>query len=265
MTFQAVVPSGGLVGWRFLQRTYDAQLQTFSASSVNERDTEYFLKNISSVHTAEDLVSDRRLLQVALGAFGLQDDLDNRYFVQKVLSDGTQADDALANKLSDSRYSAFSQAFGFGPGDVLKTGNAAEMEKVAKDNIAARFEISVGESGETLRIALYAQHTLADLAAEDSTEDTKWYDLMGLTALRSMMETALGLPSDFAQLDIDKQLEIFKEKLSRVTGSSDLAQFSDPEVLDQITDTYLARSQIAEIQNSISPVQTALILLGAGT
>ncbi len=264
MTFQPVIPSGGIVGWRFLQRTYDAQLESFTNSSVNQRDRQYFLENISKVQSAEDLVSDRRLLQVALGAFGLEEDINNRFFIQKILEDGTRADDAVSNRLSDKRYRDFSQAFGFGPGEVRKTGLITNMEQIAEDNLVSRFEVSVGETNETMRISLYAQHALGELAAGDSSADTKWFDLMGLPPLRSMMETALGLPSSFSQLDLDRQLEVFKDRLSGLTGSDDLAQFTDPEAIQKLTDAYLARSQIAQLQSTISPAQTALILLGAG-
>ncbi|WP_170383894.1 DUF1217 domain-containing protein [Ruegeria atlantica] len=263
MTFQPVIPTGGIVGWRFLQRTYDAQLESFSSSAVNEREAKYFLDNIGKVQTAEDLVSDRRLLQVALGAFGLEDDIDNRYFIQKILSDGTSADDALSNRLADKRYREFSKAFGLGPGDVRKTGLKSNMEAIAQDNVVSRFEVAVGKSNETMRISLYARHTLSDLAAQDSGADTKWFYLMGQPPLRSMMETALGLPSSFSQLDIDKQLEVFKDRLSKLTGSDDLAQFADEAAVGKLTDQYLARSQIAQLQSTISPAQTALILLGA--
>ena len=263
MTFRPVIPSDGIVGWRFLQRTYDTQLESYSASPVNERETKYFLDNIGKVQTAEDLVSDRRLLQVALGAFGLEDDINNRYFIQKILSDGTSADDALSNRLADKRYREFSEAFGLGPGEVRKTGLISDMEAIAQDNVVSRFEIAVGESDETMRISLYTQHTLAELAVQDSSADTKWFDLMGQPPLRSMMETALGLPSSFGQLDIDRQLEVFKDRLSGLTGSDDLAQFTDEASVARLTDQYLARSQIAQLQSTISPAQTALILLGA--
>jgi hypothetical protein len=209
-------------------------------------------------------VSDRRLLQVALGAFGLEEDINNRFFIQKILEDGTRADDALSNRLSDKRYREFSQAFGFGPGEVRKTGLITNMEQIAEDNLVSRFEVSVGETNETMRISLYAQHALGELAAGDSSADTKWFDLMGLPPLRSMMETALGLPSSFSQLDLDRQLKVFKDRLSGLTGSDDLAQFTEPEAIQKLTDTYLARSQIAQLQSTISPAQTALILLGAG-
>ncbi len=263
MIYQPVIPTGGLVGWRFLQRTYDAQFQSFSASAVNDRDTKYFLENIGKVRSAEDLVSDRRLLQVALGAFGLEADLNNRFFIQKILSDGTQADDALANRLADGRYREFSDAFGLGPGGLRKTGLVTNMEKVAQDHLVSRFEVSVGESDDTMRIALFAQRTLADLAGQSGSETRKWFDLMGLPPLRKTMETALGLPASFAQLDIDKQLEVFQDRLSRETGSPDLSQFTDPDAVAKLTDTYFARSQIAGLQAVTSPAQTALILLGA--
>ncbi len=250
------------MGWRFLQRTYDAQLESFSSSALTKRETEYFLENISKVQSAEDLVSDRRLLQVALGAFGLQDDLNNRFFIQKILSDGTQADDALANRLADGRYREFSKAFGLGPGDFRRTGLITNMEKIAQDNLVGRFEVAVGYQDASMRIALYSQHALREIAVESGSETRKWFDVLGLPPLREMMERALGLPPSFAQLDLDKQVEVFKDRLSRATGSDEISQFSDPEVLSEFTDRYLARNQIAEIQSITSPAQTALILLG---
>mgnify|MGYP006142551315 FL=1 len=81
--FQPIVPSGGLVGWRFLQRTYESQADNFNQSTQLQRDTEYFRENIASISNAEDLVADRRLLTVALGAFGLDADLGNKFFIKK--------------------------------------------------------------------------------------------------------------------------------------------------------------------------------------
>lgn len=264
MTFQPVIPTGGIAGWRFLQRTYDAQFQSFSSTGVNDRDTRYFLENIGGIETAEDLVSNRRLLSVALGAFGLEGDLENRFFIQKVLEDGTAADDALSNRLADKRYREFSDAFGFGPGQIRRTGLSPLMEQVARDHMVSRFEISVGQADESMRIALYAQHALTELAQGDASADTKWFDLMGLPPLRNMMQTALGLPPSFAQLDIDTQLVEFKGRLLQLTGTEDLSQFTDQGAVETLTDTYLARRQIAQLQTTISPAQTALILLGAG-
>ncbi|KUJ77901.1 flagellar protein [Ruegeria marisrubri] len=261
MSFQPVIPATGLVGWHFLKRTYDAQLEVFSGTPQNERDTRYFLDNIGKVKTAESLVSDRRLLRVALTAFGLEDDLANTYFIRRVLQDGFSAQDALSSRLSDKRYKQLASAFGFGPGEVVKTGQASEMAQIAHRNLVSRFEVAVGQTDEAMRIALFARRTLTDLARKNGGENAKWFELMSLPPLRDLMETALGLPKAFAQLDIDKQLEMFRDKLARQTGSPDISQFQLPEAVDRLMTTFFARAQAPPSSLSSVSARTALQLL----
>ncbi len=82
MSFTPVVPVGGYAGWTFLARTREAQKQAFVASASQQRDEAYFRAKIGGISTAEELVADRRLLSVVLGAFGLEADIDNRYFIR---------------------------------------------------------------------------------------------------------------------------------------------------------------------------------------
>ena len=83
--FQPVVPFGGLAGWRFLQASLPTQQAAHENSGPIQRDVAYFRDNISKITSAEALVSDRRMLSVALGAFGLDGDINNTYFVRTVL------------------------------------------------------------------------------------------------------------------------------------------------------------------------------------
>jgi Protein of unknown function (DUF1217) len=261
MNFQPVIPGSGLAGWRFLQRTYDQQFEAFSKSSQLKRDSNYFSERISSITSAEDLVADRRLLGVALGAFGLQDDINNRYFIQKILQDGVSREDTLANRLADVRYRKLSEAFGFGPGETLETGNTTRMAEILQQNKIQSFEVSVGEQDEAMRIALFAQRELESLASDSLSNDAKWFSLMSLPPLRTMFETALGLPAAFGQIDIDKQLQVFQDKTGTLMGNSSIDQFSDPEIRKKFTDLFLARSQIANIGLGNSPGENALVLL----
>lgn len=261
MSYSPIVVGSGLGGWRFLQRTYDVQFETFNSSVQLKRDVDYFEENIAQVESAADLVSDSRLLSIALGAFGLQDDQQNKYFIQKILTDGTADDDALANRLADDRYKKLSDTFGFGPGDLPKTGYSSAMQNVLEKFKVQQFEQSVGEQDETMRIALYAEHELSELAADDASEDTKWFTIMGQAPLRTLFETALGLPSSFGEIDIDKQLEIFKDRANSVLGDDSVAQFIDPQALEQLTTKYHARSQINLYASTNSSAATALSLL----
>ncbi|MEM7519456.1 MAG: DUF1217 domain-containing protein [Pseudomonadota bacterium] len=259
--FQPVIPSDGLAGWRFLNRTYDSQLATFSASNEIKRDTDYFIENIGNVTTAEELVSDRRLLTVALGAFGLQDDINNRFFIQKILEEGTQAPDALANRFADSRYREFSEAFGLGPnefrGNILSNFGP---ETVAQFE-ANSFEQAAGNQSNAMRVALYAERTLPDLATGSQSVDAKWFTVMGDPPLRQFFEKALNLPSTIGQIDIDQQLGVFKERAQSVFGTDDFSQLTTDEGLDDAITKYIVREQLDTSNGGLSGGAIALTLL----
>lgn len=260
--FQPVVISSGLAGWQFLKSTYDRQLATFNQSPALKRDTDYFAEKIADVRTAEELVSDRRLLTVALGAFGLQDDIDNRYFIRKMLEEGTIADDALANRFTDSRYRDLSEAFGFGPGEITGGLIPGFAERIINRFQAASFEIATGNQDETMRIALYAERILPEVVGTDASDASKWFSIMGQPPLRSLFETALGLPAAFGQVDIDQQLGVFQDRAERIFGVTEPAELADPEVLQKVINSYLARSQIDAFSTGTSGASIALTLLG---
>lgn len=261
MTFQPIVPFSGLAGWSFLQRTIENQRVAHDNTATIQRDVEYFERHIGNVTSAEALVSDSRLLRVALGAFGLDEDIGNRYLIQKVLSDGTLDATALANRLSDKRYLALSEAFGFGDFETPRTllsGFATEITDAFRER---QFEIAVGEQDNDMRLALNLQRELEVLANRDSSEDTKWFTIMGSEPLRQVFETAFGLPDSFASIDIDQQLETFKSRAEATFGSSDLGRFADAEQMESLTRLFFARSQLSDFNASLSSANTALTLL----
>ena len=259
--FQPVIISSGLSGWQFLKSTFDRQSTAYNESPQIKRDVDYFAENIGSVRTAEDLVSDRRLLTVALGAFGLQDDIDNRFFIQKMLEEGTTADDALANRFTDSRYRDLSEAFGLGPGEVPGTLFSDFAGDIIARYQSASFEIAAGAQDETMRLALYAERIVPEITAGSGSVDQKWFSIMGQPPLRAVFEKALGLPSEFGQVDIDQQLEVFKDRAERIFGVSDPIEFADPDTLDTLVTTYLARAQLDSFGRGQSGAAIALTLL----
>lgn len=260
--FQPVVPAEGLAGWRFLQRTYDAQFGAFSASSVQQRDTDYFMEKIASVSSAEELVQDRRLLTVALGAFGLQDDINNRFFIQKVLEEGTASDDTLANRLADTRYRELSEAFGFGPSASPSNGQEGFAAEITARFQSNSFEVAAGNQDGAMRIALYAQRALPELAADSGSVDTKWFTIMGDPPMRELFERALNLPTSIGQIDIDQQLDIFKDRARQVFGTDSLDPFLDDETVQDAITKFIVRDQISGLSAGLSGTSIALTLLG---
>lgn len=261
MSFTPVLPIGGYAGWKFLNRTLDAQKEAFTSAPAIQRDEAYFREKIGSVTTAQQLVDDRRLLSVALGAFGLDDDINNKFFVRKILEDGTLEPSALANKLSDKRYLELSKAFGFGDFDTPNTQLSDFADKIISSYETRQFEVAVGSQNDDMRLAMNAQRELGELADRSVSEDTKWFTVLGSAPLRTVFQTAFGLPSSFASVDLDKQLVEFKDRAQRILGSSDPGQFSDPEKTDDLVRLYLLRSEANAFNASTTSGATALTLL----
>lgn len=251
MSFTPVLTSSGYTGWSFLKRTLADQKETFASGAEIRRDEDYFRQNIGKVTSADDLVSDRRLLKVALGAFGLDDDINNRYFIQKVLSDGTTSKDALSSKLADKAYANLSAAFGFGDGGTPATQTEGFAGKIVTAYETRAFEAAVGERDDDMRLALNAERELASLSAKDSTDDTKWYTVMGSQPLRQVFQTALGLSDGFVSLDLDQQLQTLREKTKALVGDGEVTAFSDTDKVEKLIRMFLVRSQAQS--GTISP------------
>ena len=94
MTYSVSLPLSGYSGWTFLKRTQDRQMAALAKDPQVTRDEAYFRSRIQGATTAEALVKDKRLLRVALRAFGLEGDVGKTYFITKVLAEGT-ADGSL--------------------------------------------------------------------------------------------------------------------------------------------------------------------------
>lgn len=258
--FQPVVPLGGYAGWLFLERTAETQRAAFSESAEVVRSTDAFRERIGEITTAEDLVADRELLSVALGAFGLDDDINNSFFIRKILEEGTTDSDALANKLSDSRYADFSEAFGFGEAVPPRTGLPSFADEIIERYEAEQFEIAVGEQNNDLRIALNLNTALDDIVEGSTTNDARWFSMMGNTALRTTFETALGFPSSFGTVDIDQQLVQFKARAERTFGTDQIADLASEENQEKMIRLYMLQSEVNAFA-SVSGASIALTLL----
>ncbi len=244
-----------------MQRTQETQLAAFSSSAVLNREVEYFKANISKITSAEELVKDFTLLKVALGAFGLEEKVADKFFMKKVLEEGSEDSEAFALRLTDTRYREFAEAFGFGneSGSNLQLSDFGS--RITDQYKILQFEKAVGESDSSMRLALTLERDIGDLANDDAAGTTAWFLLMGNPPLREVFETAFGLPKSVGQLDIDRQREIFQEANDRLFGSTSMDVFKDPENIDKLLRNFFAREQINSGPGPLTPGMAALTLM----
>ncbi len=262
MFFTPTIGVGGYPGWLVLERSRERQQEVFDRSPEISRNVDYFRQNIGSALTAEALVTDRRLLTVALGAFGLSEEIGKRAFIRRVLEEGTERSDAFANRLNEPRYRAMAEAFGYG--DIIQ-GSSVLLRSFQEDLIAryksAEFERAVGETDPDMRLALNFKSAIGAIATADNVDRVGWFQIMGQRPLRELLATALGVPSSAAQLDIDQQREIFRDRARRLFGNDSPSVFADSANIDVAIRRFFLFRQIENGPGAQTGGAAALTLL----
>ena len=258
--FQPVIPISGYSGWKFLERTNESQKASFERSPELARNIEYFKENIGKADTVEKLISDRRLLSVALGAFGLGDDLDKKAYVKKVLAEGTDDPQAFANRMVDNRYEQLAKEFGYGNLLGSRVGLSGFATKIIEKYKVREYEIAVGETNQNMRLAMTFEREIAGIASLEN-ENSAWFQIMGNPPLRSVVESAFNLPTSFGTLDVDVQKGILKDYARKRFGSADPSIFKDPENIDKMLRSFFLKKQIEEGPGANVPGSTALSIL----
>lgn len=273
----------GLAGWKIVQRIEPQQIEAVARDPIVMRATTYFQDNIGRAGQAEDLVKDYRLMLTALSAFGLEGDIANKAFIQKVLESDVADERSLVNRLADKRYLRLAEAFGYGaprpPADASAVAGAdaaaapdgataaaeaaadAELARTVSSAFVQReFERRIGMSDETLRLALNARREVQKLGERDSSDRTLWFEIIGNTPLRKVFQGAFGFPDSYGQLPVDRQLEEYTRASERVLGSASFQDIATPEAIDKLVQIFMVRSQLTAMP-STNRYSAALALL----
>ncbi|MBL1438253.1 MAG: DUF1217 domain-containing protein [Rhodobacteraceae bacterium] len=254
-------PIGGIAGWRFMQRTQESQLAAFTASPALDRELTYFKENISKIESVEDLVNDFTLFKVALGAFGMEEKVADKFFFKKVLEEGSEEDGAFSLRLTDTKFREMAEAFGFGNAGGSRVAESDFAQKITEAYQVRQFEKAVGQSDSSMRLALNLEREISKYADGPYPETVGWFQVMANPPLREVLETALGLPKSIGTLGIDRQREIFQEANERVFGSKSLDVFKDRENVDKLLQNFFAREQINNGPGPLTKGMGALTLM----
>src|SRR5690606_2538255 len=111
-----------------------------------DRETKYYLENISKVKTIDEFVKDDRLFRYAMKAHGLEDMAYAKAFMVKALKEGVRDPDSFANKLQDKRYAEFVSTYNFERyGEKATTYNRVQHD--APTNFASNVVIGTLDGG----------------------------------------------------------------------------------------------------------------------
>ncbi|MFP1633687.1 DUF1217 domain-containing protein [Zhengella sp. ZM62] len=229
------------VQYNLIAANMDRSVEAINRDPVVSRETEYYLANIGNIDTVEDFIADTRLFNYAMKAHGLSDMSYAKAFMTKVLEEGHDDDEAFVNRLADNRYVEFAKTFDFNRYGATATTFSRASTGVAEKYVRQTLEENAGETNTAVRLALYFERKAPEI--------TSVTQILADQALFTVVRTNLGLPESFSMLDIDRQIEIFEQRV-------DLESFSDPEAVAKQIERFSA------LWDANNPDQTAANNIG---
>jgi hypothetical protein len=259
MSYQPIIPMSGLGGWKFLQATYDRQLANHSASPQVRRERDYMMQKLSGPVSAEEFVKDKRLLKSALTAFGLAGEEWKGGLISRVLKEAGDPSSTFLNRMNNPRYTAFAQTFR--PVDGKIQVDQDTLARLSTGFEEKAFSFAVGETDDTMRLALNYKSEIAGLAVAGRSDAAVAYRLLADPPVANVVRTALNIPESTTKLPVERQAELIKAGLKKLLGVSALAEISAPEHVDKLLKRFHIMSSINNPPGPLAPGAAALQLL----
>lgn len=216
-----------LTALKLIDSTEETQLELIRNSSQHARAIEHFKENIADIETVDQLMEDQDLYAFVMRAFDLEDQIFGKAMIEKILKSNIEEDDALVNRLTDTRFQEMYNELGFGTDGEgnLNTILTSWQNRMVDRYVERQFINNAWDGNETVGTVLEARNSAENI--ENA------YDILTNSTLTSFFQTALGLPSAMSGLDIDKQVEILNSKI-------DYDRMSDPEYIEELETKYVA-------------------------
>ena len=196
---------------------------------------------------------------MALGAFGLEGEIDKKAFIRKILEGGTTDPASLANRLTDKSFCKLAEAFGFGDLGGARTGEAGFAAKIVAAYKTRAFEAAVGDADNNMRLAMNFRREIAELAP--GRRGRQLVQRARLQAAAAGDREGLRPAEPFGQIDIDQQRDVLLDKTGAHVRHRQATAFQDPAAVEKVINRFLARAQIEGGVDRQQPGAAALTLL----
>ena len=224
---------GGAATYKIVTRDETARLSRFEKQPTVKKDVERFQAQAPKIKSVDDLLKDRRTLQFVLTAFQLEDSIDQRAILRKIMTENPKDSKSLVNRLADPRYSQLAALVSDWSKDPMS--QKAVQDKIVQGYKQNAFEKDQGSQTPGMREALYFRRTIGSA--------TTLSQVMSDKALLQVVRVGLGLPDKLGMLSYDQQKTILDKRV-------DVKAFSDPKYVDRFVQRFLVNNDLQQNQTS---------------
>jgi len=214
-----------LTAWKQLEKSGAAIQARFSKQATVQQKVTAAENAVTKAKTIDELLNNRRFMEFALSAYGLESEIDKKGLLARVLKSDLNKKDSLAYRVNDPRFLELTRALQFQSLGTNNIKTPAVFEALKQRYLKSEFEKSQGEQSPGLREALYFKGNIA--AATGSI-----YSILGDRTLREVVTKTLGIPREFAVQSVETQAATVSRKI-------DISKFKDKVFVDKFIQRYL--------------------------
>ncbi|HEY0330785.1 MAG TPA: DUF1217 domain-containing protein [Rhodopseudomonas sp.] len=182
------------LSYDLIARNLQLSLTRVASQTDVSRAATYYKDNIGKVTTVDEFLDNDRLYQYAMKAYGLEDMTYAKAFMRKVLESDLSDSTSFANKLTDTRYRAFAQAFSFADTDSAVAQSSYQTDEMVGLYTATikQQTDAVGEDTASYNAKIGGVKTVDELLSNDR--------------LRNYVFSAFGIDGSLWSRDTIKQV-----------------------------------------------------------
>ncbi len=217
-----------------------------------DKDAVYYQKNIANIESVKDLLADRKLVDIALVAKGLDPAKVTTADLRKMFDSDLNDPKSFVNTQKDPRFAELVASFNFNDDSEIarlpKFGPQTrdQFMETQRKYLQQTLETQQGETNPGVRLALYFERKAPSI--------TSAYDLLADKALAEVFRTTFSLPDEVGAMDIDQQAKVVEKHLN-------LKDLADPAKLSKLLNRF---SALYDIKNGQIAASSPIVTLYQG-
>ena len=229
--------------------------QTFFNRQDVQKDIETFKTKAVGFEDIDDLVKDRKTLQVILTAFDLGSEINNPGKIKAILKSDVNDVNSFANRLNDTRFAELAKFVDFNGRGFKSLTTASSQQSLIDKYLQNRFESDVGGANGEIAKAFFFLRNINSI--------TSTAGLLGNMQLRTIATTALRLPPQIASQSLEKQIQLIESKFdvkkAAINGSETASTIDNQsKIKDDIQAIEVAKGQVVSAESSLSIINNRL-------
>lgn len=251
--------NSGLLWYKIVEDTRDKQYAQFDKDPQYKLAVKHITEKASKLTDVEALMDDYRSLQVVLSAFQLEDSIDSRAMIKKIMTEDLSDSKSLVNRLVEPRYAKLATAMQpLANGEDPFNTDPNFLPSIIESFKTNEFEKSQEEHNSGVREAMYFKRMVE--GAESVGQ------IMSDKVLMKVVRVGLGLPESFQSLEYDQQRERLEVSMRKAGFFSEedpeKLDFSDETKLNKFIDKFLIMN---DIETGVAGTDPILQLFGGGS